>query len=322
VSTALSLGVVIVGVALIVWGAETFAEHLAVASTRLGVSTFALAILLAGAEPEELATAVTASLRDAPGIAYGDVIGANIAICLVALGVGAVIAPLPFGAGVRPYALLAIPAGVAAAAMAWDGRVDRVEGLVLVVAYIAYVALIWWRERRPPALGETDELIEAKAENTRGQGRVGIELLAVVGGVVALAVGAVLVVEAVRRLTDVESSQTVLGLTVVGFATAFELVVLAWSSARHGVSEAVVAAVVGSFAYNSTMTLGAGALARPLQLDDADLLHLPWLLMLGSLALVVALGWRPQRLDRTRGIVLLASYPVVVAVLSLVVQDR
>lgn len=81
------------GVAAIVWGAETFAEHLSVAATRLGVSAFALAILLAGAEPEELATAVTASLRRAPVIALGDVIGANVAMCLVALGVGAVIAP-------------------------------------------------------------------------------------------------------------------------------------------------------------------------------------------------------------------------------------
>ena len=35
------------------------AEHLADASARLGVSSFALALLLAGAEPEELATAVT-----------------------------------------------------------------------------------------------------------------------------------------------------------------------------------------------------------------------------------------------------------------------
>jgi cation:H+ antiporter len=33
------------------------------------VSTFALALLLAGAEPEALATAVAASLRDAPAIA-------------------------------------------------------------------------------------------------------------------------------------------------------------------------------------------------------------------------------------------------------------
>lgn len=40
------------------------AEHLADASARLGISTFALALLLAGAEPEELATAVTLAARD------------------------------------------------------------------------------------------------------------------------------------------------------------------------------------------------------------------------------------------------------------------
>jgi cation:H+ antiporter len=50
------------GVAAIVWGAETFAEHLAVASARLGVSTFRLALLLAGAEPEELAIRATTAI--------------------------------------------------------------------------------------------------------------------------------------------------------------------------------------------------------------------------------------------------------------------
>lgn len=143
------------GVGAIVWGAETFAEHLAVASTRLGVSAFALAILLAGAEPEELATAITASLRGAHVIALGDVIGANVAICLVALGVGAVIAPLPFNRRVRRYAAAGLPAGVLAAAVAWNGTVTRVEGGVLIVAYAVFVGVIWMIERAPPALGET-----------------------------------------------------------------------------------------------------------------------------------------------------------------------
>jgi cation:H+ antiporter len=263
------------GVVLIVWGAETFARHLAVAATGLGVSSFALAILLAGAEPEELATSVTASVRQAPGIAFGDVIGANIAICLVALGVGALIAPLPFGAHVRRYALLALPAGAAAAAFAWDGHVSRLQGLTLIGLYVLYIAVIWIAERRPPTLGETAELTEAAEHPGGGSRRVGIELVAVVAGVAAMATGAVLLVEAVRRFSDVESTQTTLGLTLVGFATAFELVVLAYSAARHGVSEAVVAAVVGSFAYNATMTPGAGAVASPLQLLDAQQLQLP-----------------------------------------------
>ena len=63
------LAVAAADVRAIVWGAEAFAEHLALASARLGVSAFALAVLLARAEPEELATAVTrrsAGFRPSP----------------------------------------------------------------------------------------------------------------------------------------------------------------------------------------------------------------------------------------------------------------
>jgi cation:H+ antiporter len=309
--TALSLVVAAAGVAAIVWGAETFAEHLAAASSRLGVSAFALAILLAGAEPEELATSVTASLRHAPAIALGDVIGANVVVALVALGVGAIIAPLPVDRRVRLYAGAGLPAGALAAWVAWDGRVSRPEAVLLIAAYVAFVATIWVLERQPPVLGEVGEL-----DADRPAGRVGRELVLVVLGVAAMALGALALVEGIQRVSDVESTQRGLGLVVVGFATGFELVVLAWSAARRGISSAVVAGVVGSFTYNVTMTLGAGALARPLRVADAAALHLPWVLMVASLAipLVLSLG---GRLDRRAGWVLLACYPAfVVAVLS------
>jgi cation:H+ antiporter len=313
-STAGWLVIAALGVTSIVWGAETFAEHLAVASARLGVSAFALALLLAGAEPEELATSVTAALRDAPAIAFGDVIGANIAVCLVALGVGALIAPLPFDRSVIRYGLAGLAAGSLAATVSWNGVLGRPEGLLLVSAYLAFVVVIWILEREPPTLGETTELDEA--ERRSRPSRLGVEMVLVLLGVGAMAVGAVALVESIRRMSAIESTQTVLGLTLVGFATAFELVVLAWSSARRGITTAVVAAVVGSFAYNVTVTLGAGALARPLQIADASALHLPWLMMLGALALVLVLAARAHELRRPAGMVLLATYPVfIVAVL-------
>jgi len=318
VSTVAWVLAIALGVGLVVWGAETFAEHLAAASVRLGVSAFALALLLAGAEPEELATAVAASLRHAPAIALGDVIGANLTGCLVALGVGAVLVPLAFGPRVRRYALLGLPVGVVAAAVAWNGRVSRAEGGALVAIYAAYVGLIWIAERRPPMLGEAEEVEEAREQASTSQTRVGRDLVLVLAGVAAMAGGATLLVEAVRRLSGIEETQAKLSLTVVGFATGFELVVLAWSAARRGMTEAAVAGVVGSFAYNATMTLGAGALARPLNVADPGFLHLPWLLMVGSLALVLILAAiRRGKLDRPAGVVLLGAYPVVVLIMLL-----
>ena len=61
------------------------------------------------------------------------------------------------------------------------------------------------------------------------------------------------------------------------------------------------------------MALGAGALARPLVLADATVLHVPLLLMIGSLALVTLLAARRGRLGRTEGMILLATYPAFVA---------
>jgi cation:H+ antiporter len=320
VDVLVSVVLVVAGASAIVWGAELFAEHLSMASARLGVSSFALALLLAGAEPEELVTAVTASLRDAPGVAVGDVVGANVTICLVALGAAALLTAVPFGAAVRTYAYGGLAVGAVAGALIWNGSIGRWGGAALVLLYVGFVAAIWWRERRPPSLGEAAEIEEARAKVGADAGRrsrVGRELLLAVVGIVALGAGSVAIVEAVVRITSVEESQTAWGLTVVGFATAAELIVLAWSSSRRGMPETVVAAVVGSFAYNVTMTLGAAAIARPIGLTDPSLVRVPWLMMLGSLALVVVLASRRRELTRAHGIALVVLYPAFVAAVVL-----
>jgi cation:H+ antiporter len=229
--------------------------------------------------------------------------------------VGALVAPLPFGPRVRRYALLALPLGVVAAILAWNGHVGRIQGAVLVVLYVAYVAAIWLRERRPPVLGEVAELGET--ESVTPARRVGRELALVLAGVATLAIGSIVLVEAIRSISGVESTQTNLSLTLVGFATTLELVVLAWSTARRGVTEAVVAAVVGSFAYNATMSFGAAALVRPLSITDADLLHGPLVIMLAALVAVIVLAVPRARLGRAAATVLLAAYPAFVAYVTL-----
>ncbi len=309
-STVLWLAAMAAGTAVVVWGAEQFAEHLAAASQRLGVTAFALAVLLAGAEPEELATVVTASARGVDGVAFGDVIGANAAIVTVALGVGAWMVTIPFGLRVRRYAIGGLASGVLAAALMWDGEIGRREGIVLVASYVAFIAVIWFEERQPPAMGEASELDEELPEG----GRVGVDLVWVVVGLAALTAGSIVLVEGVRQITNVEQTQTRLGLTVVGFATAFELMVLAWSASRHGITEAVVAGVVGSYAYNMTMSLGVGAIVAPVSIHDSGLIHAPLIVMLALMAIGIVLAVRHDQLDRRDAVLLFAGYPIFVVI--------
>jgi len=179
----------------------------------------------------------------------------------------------------------------------------------LVVGYVVFVASIWVLERQPPALGETSELDEVRT----GPSRIGRDLLLVLIGLAALTTGSIALVEGVRRLSGIESTQTKLGLTVVGFATAFELVVLAWSASRRGITDAVVAGVIGSYAYNLTMSLGAGALIAPISIKDATSIHIPFIVMSGLLLFVLGLSVSTQSLDRKHGPWLIVGYGVFVA---------
>ena len=92
---------------------------------------------------------------------------------------------------------------------------------------MGYVAAIWRAERQPPVLGEATEVGEAVEAAGQQRGRVGKELAVVVAGLAAMVLGATVLVDAVRALVGGEADQLRLSLTVVGFVTGFELVVLA-----------------------------------------------------------------------------------------------
>ena len=251
---------------LLVGGAELFVENAAVAARRLGLTVLAVAVLLAGAEPEELVTAVLAAAQDRPGLAVGDAIGANVTMLTAALGLAALVRPLPVGRRTRLYAAGSVVAGVLAL-LALRSGVSRLDGALLVGAYAGLVALVWWRERTPPAIGELAEVDDDGDDEDRAPG---LALLLVVVGLALMTAGGVAAVEGATRVVEqTATGDTAVGLTVLALATTAELFAIVLAAARRGVEEVAVAAVVGSAAYNATATLGAAALVTPLPAEGA-----------------------------------------------------
>jgi cation:H+ antiporter len=209
--------------------------------------------------------------------------------------------PLPMGHRVRQYALLSAVAGGLAVLALVGGHVSRVEGGLLLAAYVGLVALVWWREKEPPALGELAEIDDDEESDRRpgvalGLAVVGIALM-LVGGDLAVR-GAVRVVDAIGR------SDSAVGLTILALATTAELFALVLTAARHDVPEIAVAGIVGSAAYNATATLGAAALARPLAVEGVI-----WAAVAAALLpLVILLFARHGHLGRVAGGALCAGY--------------
>jgi cation:H+ antiporter len=294
------LGLLAVSAVLLIAGAELFTENAGAAARRLGITVFGAAFLLAGAEPEELITAVIASGRHRPGLAAGDAIGANLTMLTLVVGLAAVARPLPFGGRVRGYAVWsALAGGLAALALA-GGNVGRWEGGVLLAAYLAGVALLWLRERKPPVIGEV------AGASDGGESRPAVLGLALaLGGVALMAAGGWLAVGgAERAVRALGLSGSAVGLTLLALATTAELFALAWAAMRRGVSEIAVAGVIGSVAYNATATLGVAALVRPLA---AGGIVAP-AIAAAALPLALLAVTRSGRLNRQAGVVLVAGY--------------
>src|SRR5258708_11155000 len=159
----LGLGLLAVSAVLLIAGAELFAENAAATARGMRITVFGAAFLLAGAEPEEMITAAIASGRHHPGLAAGDAVGANLAMLTLVLGLAALARPLPFGGRVRTYAAWSALAGGLAALVVAGGHIGRALGRLLLAAYLARVALLWRREREPPAGGEAAEAGRAMA---------------------------------------------------------------------------------------------------------------------------------------------------------------
>ena len=129
---------------LLVWGAVTIAKTLGVSDLFIGLTIVAL-----GTSLPELAASVIAARKGEHDIAIGNVVGSNIFNLLAVVGIAGVIEPM---AHLAPEILtrdwpvmMGMTAGLFVMAYGFraEGRINRVEGAVLLLSYIAYNAWLF-----------------------------------------------------------------------------------------------------------------------------------------------------------------------------------
>ena len=141
-------GLVLLGSSrLLVWGAVSIAESMGVSDLVIGLTIVAL-----GTSMPELAATVMSAIKGEHDIALGNVIGSNIFNLLVVLGLPGVINPAAIDTEVltRDYPVM-IGLTLALFVMAYGfrgrpGRINRIEGTLLVLAFCAYQTLLYFNE--------------------------------------------------------------------------------------------------------------------------------------------------------------------------------
>jgi cation:H+ antiporter len=259
--TALAL---IAGLVLLVVGGETLVRGGSSVGRRLGMSPLVvgLTIVAAATSAPELAVSVDASLRGAPGVAVGNVVGSNITNVLLVLGVAAVILPVAVG---RQLVRLDVPVmaviSVLLLVLALDRSVGRLDGVGLMIVLVVY--LIWsLRAGGNPGGSEEPEAAGARSDTARGG--VGRDVVLIVVGVAMLVLGARLLVDAATTLAEaVGLSDLVIGLTVVAVGTSLPEVATSVIAALRRHPEIAIGNVVGSCIFNIGMVMGLTAVVAP-----------------------------------------------------------
>ncbi|MDQ7012008.1 MAG: calcium/sodium antiporter, partial [Mariprofundaceae bacterium] len=140
----LGFAVLVAGSRLLVWGAVNVAQAFGISDLVIGLTIVAL-----GTSLPELAVSVMSALKKEHDIAMGNVIGSNMFNLLGVLAMPGLIAPGLFPPEVltRDFPVM-IGLTLMVAAMGYGlrgpGRINRLEGAVLLCAYIAYQTLLYF----------------------------------------------------------------------------------------------------------------------------------------------------------------------------------
>lgn len=293
------------GLLLLLFGAELSvraAVHLA-AILRVRPLIIGLTVVALGSSAPQMAVSLQAAFSDSTDIGVGSVIGGSIFNVLVTLGLCALIIPLRVAREVLRIDIpLMIGACLLVTALAWNRQLDKLDGALLLAGLCACLFIVL---RQAGHSGARHGHIP-DADNPR----TGSRLAMLMGGLLTLALGGHLLVDAsVVIALNLGLSERVIGLTVIAIATSLPGLTTSLIAALRGERDIAVGNVIGSNLFNLLGVLGLTAMVAPDALSvspNALLFDLP--VLLGVAALCLPVFYSGYRIDRIEGLLLLSLY--------------
>lgn len=258
----MTLVLFLVGLVLLIVGAEGLVRGASRLAARLGISPLiiGLTVVAFGTSSPELAVSLKAALSDQAGIAMGNVVGSNIFNVLFILGVSALIVPLLVARQLVRFDIpLMILLSFGLLLLALDGLIGRLDGFLLVLGLAIYLGFLLLQNQR----SKEEEPLESR-ETMAPPAPWALNLGLVAGGLVLLVLGSRWFVEgAVALAAHLGVSDQIIGLTIIAAGTSLPEVVTSIIAALRGERDIAIGNVVGSNIFNILGVLGLTGLLAP-----------------------------------------------------------
>lgn len=305
-----------IGLVLLTVGGEALVRGALAAARRLGVSPLLAGLVIVGfgTSAPELVVSLQAALSGSPAIAMGNVVGSNIANILLILGVSALIMPLVTHIkSLRRDGLTMLFATLLFMGLASFGGLGRIEGVLMLVVLASY--LVWaYRTEREDVASPEAKLHQAESDEIETVPMtVPMTLLATIGGLAMLIVGANrFLLGAVGLGQELGVPEAIIGLTVVAVGTSLPELAVSIIAAIRKHADVAVGNIIGSNIFNILCILGVSSIITPLPLEGR-LLNIDQFVMLAAAVILLLFLFFGLRLSRFKGAILLAGYVTYIA---------
>lgn len=302
---------IVVGFAILIWGADRFIEGAANLASNLGVAPLIVGLTVVGfgtSAPEMLVSAL-AAWDGAPQLGVGNAIGSNITNVGLVLGITILVTPLVVNSQTlrREFPVLSFVMLVALLLLL-DYQIDRIDGLILIAGFILTLAgMAWLAYHSSQEDPLTAEFSREYAEPKMSTGKA---VMFFITGLVALLIGSQSLIWGATGIAELLGvSDLVIGLTIVAIGTSLPELAASIVSALKGEHDLAVGNILGSNIFNLLAVLAMPGLIAPSEVDELLIWRdFPVMIILTLALFLFARFCTHGRLGRGTGVLLLLVY--------------
>ena len=307
---ATNISLLLLGISILVWGANKFVDHASVIAKHMGISDLVIGLTLIafGTSAPEIFVGISSIINQNEEIALGTAIGSNISNIALIFGVSCLYLTGPSKTQLWnfvPFGLSVILLGLTLV----DGEISFNESMGFVGILMIFMFVLF----------KTDGLAEEDSEDSS---EFGHSLFVSLIGLVALIAGAnIAVIYAENTALLLGVPQLIIGLTIIALGTSLPELAATIVALKKGKHQMVVGNIIGSNVFNLVFIIpmigffGSVELSPiVMQRDFYILLALSMVFILLAVALT-KLKFR-KNIFSISGVLLIASYVLYISALS------
>lgn len=297
----------IVGLALVVLGADFLVDGASSIAKRFGVSDFVIGLTIVGmgTSAPEMVVSFIGALQGNGDIAIGNVVGSNIFNVFMILGATALILPMNITPMNRKkdiplniaITLIFIALGMSRTLFGiGDDVLGRIDGAILLVLFAAYIYMCFRFDTANPSETNENEKVIKPA----------LAAVLIVAGLAGLVFGGRMFVNSATSIAKMLNvSDKLIAITILAGGTSMPELVTCIVAAFKKKGQLALGNILGSNVFNILLILGGSALIHPLSMAGMSYVDL------GALLLSALVIWasirtnKKNQLDRADGLLLL-----------------